>query len=131
MPVLDTSFVIDFLRGDSSAVRLFKLLAQQGAPLGVTPYTHFELYAGIGRSRRPQDEKAAVEGMLRGLAVFPFDPEAARMAGLLDAQLAAKGTAVGVIDLLIGSVAIHHGEPIVTRNKAHFEPIAGLEILTY
>lgn len=131
MPVLDTSFVIDFLAGDERALRVLRLLQQGTAPLGVTPYTHFELFAGVGRSARGDEERRKVEDFLRELFVFPFDVEAAKMAGLLDARLAAEGKSIGVVDLLIGCTAVHHGEAIVTRNKKHFQHIPGLEVLAY
>lgn len=131
MPILDTTFVIDFLRGDGAAARLMRLLQQESAPLGITPYTHYELYAGLGRSARPDDEKRRVDGFLRMLVVFPFEAEAAKMAGLLDARLARDGTPIGLLDLLIGCIAVHHGEAVVTRNRRHFEPIPGLEVLGY
>lgn len=131
MPLLDTSFVIDFLRGDENAGRVMRMLSQGSAPLGVSPYTHFELYAGIGRSARAEDERRKVDEFLRGLAVFPFEPEAAKMAGLLDARLAEQGARVGLVDLLIGCTAIHHGEPVVTRNAREFHQIPGLDVLAY
>lgn len=90
MPVLDTSYVIDYLEGEEDAVSIFDFLRQQSAPLGVATYTH-ELYAGIGRARAPERERRQVEGFLDGLAVFGFEPEAARQAGLLDADLAEEG----------------------------------------
>lgn len=131
MPVFDTAFVIDFLRGDDGAKRVMDLLRRGAAPLGVTPYTYFELYAGIGRSRRPDEEKRQVESFLRSLLVFPFEPEAAKLAGLLDARLQREGTAIGLVDLLIGCTALHHGEAIVTRNHRHFNAIPGLDVLPY
>lgn len=131
MPILDTSFVIDLLAGDQDAARLLRLLQQGSAPVGVTPYTHFELYAGVGRSRRAAEEGRKVEDFLRELFLFPFEPEAAKAAGFLDARLAAEGKNVGLVDLLIGATALHHGEAVVTRNKRHFEMIPGLEVLVY
>lgn len=131
MPVLDTTFVVDFLRGDEGAKRLMRLLQQGSAPLGVTPYTHFELYSGIGRSRRPDEEKRKVESFLRSMVVFPFEPEAAKAAGLLDARFSREGAPLPLLDLLIGATALHHGEAVVTRNKKHFEAIPGLEVLAY
>lgn len=131
MPVLDTGFAIDFLRGDERATRLMHLLQQGSDPLGVTPYTHFELYSGIGRSHRPDEETRKVEGFLRSLVVFPFEPEAAKHAGLLDARLQREGASIGLLDLLIGCTALHHGESVVTRNKRDFEAIPGLRVLAY
>lgn len=131
MPVFDTSFVVDFLRGDEGARRLMRLLERGAAPLGVTPYTHFELYAGIGRSDRAAEEKRRVESLLDALVVFPFEAEAAKFAGLLDARLEREGRSVGLVDLLMGCTALHHGESLVTRNRKHFAPIPGLDVLAY
>lgn len=131
MPVLDTSYVIDVLEGDEDAVTIFDLLRQGSAPLGVTPYTHVELYAGIGRSSRPEEEHARVEGFLEGLTLFPFAPEAARHAGLLDAELSEEGQPLSLVDLMIGCTALHHGQSVVTKDEEGFEPIPGLEVLSY
>ncbi len=131
MPVLDTSYVIDVLQGEEDAVTIFDFLRQGSAPLGITPYTHYELYAGIGRSTRSDEERQRVEGFLEGLTFFPFEPEAARQAGLLDAELAADGQSVSLVDLMIGGIALHHGQSVVTRDADGFEPIPGLEVLSY
>lgn len=131
MPVLDTAYVIDVLEGDEDAVTIFDFLRQGSAPLGVTPYTHFELYAGIGRSSRSDEERQRVEGFLDGLTVFDLEPEAARQAGLLDAELSAEGRPVSLVDLMIGCIALHHGQSVVTKDEEGFEPIPGLEVLVY
>ncbi len=131
MPLADTCFVIDVLRGDEKAVRLLDLLRQGSAPLGVSPYTHFELYAGIGRSNRPEKEIQKVEELLGALALFDFTPAVARQAGLLDAQLSRRGKAVSLVDLLIGCTAIQAGQDVVTRNARDFRQIPGLRVLAY
>lgn len=131
MPVLDTSFVIDFLEGEERAVTIFDFLRQGSAPLGVTSYTHFELYAGIGRSDRPDRERRQVEGFLESLTLFDFEAEAARHAGLLDAELAEEGQPVGLVDLMIAATALHHGQSVVTRDPGGFERVPGLEVLSY
>lgn len=131
MPVLDTAYVIDVLEGEEDAVTIFDFLKQQSAPLGVTPWTHFELYAGIGRSERSDEERRRVEGFLDGLTFFEFEPAAARQAGLLDAELAEQGTPVSLVDLMIASTALHHGQSVVTKDADGFGPIPGLEVLSY
>ncbi|MFA5943331.1 MAG: PIN domain-containing protein [Candidatus Thermoplasmatota archaeon] len=131
MPVLDTCFVIDFLRGDPGAVRLLTLLQQGSRPLGITAHTEFELFAGIGRSRQPDADKQPLESFLAELVRFPFTSEAARTAGLLEAQLASKGQRPAILDLLIGCTALHAGEPVVTRDRNPFQSIPGLEVLAY
>jgi tRNA(fMet)-specific endonuclease VapC len=131
MPALDTCFVIDFLRGDPGAIAVMRLLQQGTRPLGISPHVEYELYAGIGRSNQPDAAKQRVEAFLAELVRFPFTPEAARMAGLLDARLAAQGVRLPVMDLLIGCSALHAGEPVVTRDASPFRRIEGLEVLVY
>lgn len=131
VPALDTCFVIDFLRGDARAAAVMRLLQQGTRPLGITPHTEFELYAGIGRSARPDAEKQRTEAFLAELVRFPFTSEAARTAGLMEAQLAAQGIRPPLIDLFIGCSALHAGEPIVTRDAASFKRVTGLEVLVY
>lgn len=131
MPLLDTCFVIDVLRGDAQAGRLLDMLRQGSAPLGVSPFTHFELFAGIGRSKRPEEEIQRVEEFLGALATFEFTPSAARQAGLLDAQMSSRGRTVSLVDLLIASTAIQAGQDLVTRNGKDFRHFPALRVLEY
>jgi predicted nucleic acid-binding protein len=131
MPLLDTCFLIDAMAGEPGAARVLELLAKGSLPLGVSPLTHFELYAGIGRSRNGDEEKQRVEAMLAGLAVFELAPEAARAAGLLDARLSREGRRIPVMDLLLAATALHHGQDLVTRNAKDFGHVPGLRVLAY
>jgi len=76
-------------------------------------------------------ERRNVEGFLRSLHVFSFEPEAGRLAGLLDADLTRQGQAIDVLDLFLACTALHHGEAVVTRNKKQFDRVPGLEVLSY
>ncbi len=131
MPVLDTTFCIDLLRGREAAAELNRLLSQSTAPLGVTPHTHYELHFGIGLSQRPEEERQRVDGLLRELFCFAFDPEVARTAGRLAARARQGGQPMPLIDLFIAATALAHGEPVVTRDRGPFDRVAGLEVLSY
>jgi tRNA(fMet)-specific endonuclease VapC len=63
--------------------------------------------------------------------ILEFDEAAARMFGRLSAALQARGAPRGDMDVLIASVALVHGEWIVTRNTRHFESIPGLRVEGY
>lgn len=131
MPLLDTTFAVDLLRGRAEAARLLRLLEQGTGPLGVSAITYYELYRGVGQSGRPDEERRKVDDLLRSLLVFPVEAEAAKQAGLLRAQLDSEGASVDPFDLLIGCTALHHGEDVVTRNRRDFERIPGLQVLHY
>lgn len=131
MPVLDTCFILDVLRGEARAEGVWRLLQQGTRPLGISPHSEYELYRGIGRSTRPDAEKQRVEAFLAELVRFPFSSEVARLAGLMDARLSAEGTRPSALDLFIGCAALHAGEPVVTRDAGPFRAIPGLEVLAY
>lgn len=131
MPVFDTSFVIDVFASDPQAIRVLGLLQKDTRPMGVTTFTHYELYSGVGRSKRPDAERTRVEAFLRELGVFDMTPEAAKLAGLLDARLAIEGKSLRLVDLFIAATALHHGEAVVTRNKREFSKVPGLEVIAY
>lgn len=131
MPVLDTCFVIDVMDGETAARDVLRLLQKGTRPLGISPHTEFELYSGIGRSKEPDAGKQELEAFLAELVRFPFSAQVARLAGLLEADLARRGKRPPLLDLFIGCAALHAGEPIVTRDVTHFRAIPGLEVLAY
>ena len=66
----------------------------------------------------------------------PFDPlpilrEHARRVAETAADLQRRGFEIGVADLWIAAAAMEHSVPVVTRNAAHFQRVAGLEVLGY
>lgn len=73
----------------------------------------------------------AVDIVLSPLVVLDFDESAAMTFGRITAYLQARGAPRGDMDVLIASVALVHGEQIVTRNTKHFEGIPGLIVETY
>jgi tRNA(fMet)-specific endonuclease VapC len=51
--------------------------------------------------------------------------------GRLYGTLAARGTLVATMDLLIATAAVQAEAPLLTRNVRHFSRIPGLELVTY
>jgi tRNA(fMet)-specific endonuclease VapC len=92
-----------------------------------TRFNVSELWVGVEASRN----REAVEGILSPLVVLDFDESAARVFGRITAHLAAAGNPRGDMDVLIASVALVHGERIVTRNARRFEGIAGVAVEVY
>jgi tRNA(fMet)-specific endonuclease VapC len=96
-----------------------------------TRFNVSELWVGVEASRNREAELRAVEGILSPLVVLDFDESAARVFGRITAHLAAAGNPRGDMDVLIASVALVHGERIVTRNARRFEGIAGVAVEVY
>ncbi len=96
--------------------------------------TASELLHGVHRagSARMRTRRAAfVEQLLARLPVIPFDLLVARVHARVWADLAAKGTAVGSHDLLIGATALATGGRVATRDLRSFPRIPGLDTVEW
>lgn len=114
--LLDTSVVIDL---DSiSAEALPERVA-------ISTVTMAELAAGPSAARSPAERARRQDRLQRAEASFdplPLDIEAARAYGRVYAAVVAHGRNPRrrLADLLIASVAVANGLPLVTRNAADF-----------
>jgi predicted nucleic acid-binding protein len=110
--LVDTSAWVDFLGGDRAAVtRVGKLLDEGGAV--ICGPVAAELLSGA----RTSGEYALLKVLADGLECLP-DPDRAwpRVTDFRFA-LARGGFRVGLIDLLIATIALDAGLPLVTRDR--------------
>jgi len=106
--LLDTDVLIDHLRGH----RRLDLVDQAWR---ISVVTRCELFAG-----RNTDEPR-LRQVLRQLVELPVESEVAESAGRIR-----RTTQLAVPDALIAATALTHQLPLMTRNRRHFERVAGL-----
>jgi predicted nucleic acid-binding protein len=92
--IQDTSFVLDVLAGDEGAMEALSVLESERTPEKVSSVTVLELYEGVERSDRPDDEKAAVLDVLDSKTVVPADHDVMRRAGRISGRLYDAGTPI-------------------------------------
>ena len=110
--LLDTTILIDLLRGRSSAQEYINTLSEK--PL-LSSLTVAEVYAGM----RHQREILLFEALLKDRVVVPINTQIAREGGQYRQQYhPSHGT--GIIDALIAATAEKKGAILVTHNKKHF-----------
>ena len=129
--IADTSFLIDVMRGDPGAIAKTERLDGEGIPINLTSVTVFELYAGIGLSRKSSEEKAAVHSVISSMSVFPMDFESASEAGLIFAARKKRGRPMDPEDAMIAGIVKLNNETILTRNTGHFSGIEGVRTESY
>lgn len=117
--VLDTTVLIDVLRGHSSAVGYVLELEEVGV---CSEVTRVEVLRGL-RS----EERRPAERLFQVLRWVPVDEEIARAAGELGRQLRRSHGGIGVADLVIGATAERLGLPLATTNIKHFPMFKGLK----
>jgi tRNA(fMet)-specific endonuclease VapC len=130
--LLDTSFLIDLLRGkDNNTLERARMLDERLESKGVASITIMELWRGAMQSVIHEKEKKKVDGLLVSLFQYPFQEKEAKKAGEIEAELLKNGTMIDLEDIMIAGVAMIHNEPILTRNKKHFSKISGIGLEIY
>ena len=71
---------------------------------------------------------AAKDAVLSVLTVVPWTPEASERFGHIKAALEKTGYVIEDFDIAIAAIALSHECGVLTRNKAHFDRVEGLEL---
>lgn len=126
MIVADTDVLIDFLTGhEPVATRIAREL--EGGRLATTAVSRFELRAGV---RNPKQERA-VRQLLDALVTLDLDARAADRAADVRRSLEKAGAPIGMADSLIAGIVLQAGGRLLTRNRRHFERVAGLALAAF
>lgn len=122
--LLDTNVASDWLRGVATVVQ--RIQKSKPAELALSAVTAMELRYGAARK---QSTKliASVEGFLAGIAILPFEVQAAERAGILRADLESKGRCLSLADCQIAATALVLGLTLVS-NDADFRQVSGLKL---
>jgi tRNA(fMet)-specific endonuclease VapC len=127
--LLDTNVAIAVISDRVPKVRdAFRQAKLSGQPLVLSTITLHELWYGVGKSgnaiRNAQILRAFLAG---GFAVFDFDDEDARAAGLIGGDLAKIGKPIGPLDVLIAGQAFRRNATLITANAKEFSRVPGLK----
>ena len=122
---LDTNVCVAALKG---VVTVHERIRSHADDLAVSTIVLGELYCGAFRSQRVAQNLEVLAEFVAGIEVIPFDTEAARVYGILCAELLRIGRPTGEKDALIAAIAKRHGATLVTHNTRHFQHIADLSL---
>lgn len=117
MIVLDTTVLIDLLRGERVAL---DFLAGLPAPPACSEVTRVEVLRGL-RNR----EREAVEDLMHALRWIPLDEQIARRAGTLG-RTWRRSHALTTPDLVIAATAVELEADLATSNVRHYPMFPGL-----
>ncbi len=127
MYFLDSCICIDFLRGRLEAGRA--LMCRNDPRLfGLPSMVVAELFLGVEKSKRPEENRLLVERFLLPFEIVPFDAACAREYALVRAHLEAEGTPIGPADMIIASCARAHHATLVTHNTREFARVPDLDL---
>lgn len=128
MRCLDSTFLIDLLKGDAAATAKMREIETLGEPVSLAAPCLTELllgahFKGGALLRDTLDLVARIEVLETSEAV-------AAEAGRLGAELLRRGLGLPTTDLLIAATACLHGHVLVTRDT-DFQRVPGLAVEGY
>ena len=120
--LLDTTVLIDILRGRPEAIQRLAHLRRRGDRVITSPINVDEIVRGV----RP-DEQAVVDRLFAGIEVVPIQLSEGVASGNWRRDFASRGTTLSQADCLIAAVAVSHSAQLATGNPKDF-PMPDLEI---
>jgi predicted nucleic acid-binding protein len=128
---LDTTFLIDLLRGLPAATEKARQFSEKGCDLSTTTVNVFEVHIGALRSENAK-RMIRLEALLTDLGILWLGRREAEEAASIMVTLGKKGQPIEMRDALIaGCMLTNAYSSIVTRNVTDFERITRIEVLSY
>ena len=123
----DTNAWIAYINlGDSPVKSQFR--AHSPADIAFCAVVKAELLYGAYRSMRREDNLHLLTSLFQLFKSLPFDDAAADTYGRIRADLTARGTPIGLNDLMIAAIALAHHLTLVTHNIREFGRVEGLHL---
>jgi len=120
MHCLDTSVVVDFLRGNRHIIdKITKLVEEEKVFL--TSITLCELFKGVYLSNKVEKELEIVENFIKSVGFLYHDSDSCKYFGEVFAKLHKNGKMTNEFDLMIASIVKVNNMVLVTMDKRHFE----------
>ena len=128
MKVLDSTFLIDLLRGDKGALKI----ADSKELLFTTQINKYEIIRGLYLREMSQSKQIQVMDIFNTVKVLELDDHATIISAKISSELIKKGETISDCDCLTAGIAISNNiNTIVTKNIKHFKKIKELKIESY
>lgn len=123
---LDTSVIIDYLRGKKEVVDFVDKLERE---LVSSFVCLAELYEGIWRVKNREQAKNTILQFFASLStVFGLDSKIAEKFGQIRKELKTQGNVIEDLDIFIAATCIVYDLSLITHNKKHFSRVRDLKI---
>lgn len=128
MKVLDTTFLIDVLRGRPET----RAFLESDEPFLTTQINMYEIIKGLFYEGASPEKFLKVQDLFKNIRVLQLDDQAIITAASICADLFKKGEPIEDCDCLIAGIALSNNiSHILTRNDKHFKKIKRLKVETY
>ncbi len=125
--LLDTNICIYIIKKKPEAV-IKRFLKMKPDSIGISSITISELYYGVAKSFKPNENAIALEQFVLPLTVINFNKEDSIAYGKLRARLEQKGKLIGAMSMLIAAQALSRDLILVTNNEREFKKVEELVV---
>ncbi len=125
--LLDTNICIYIIKRKPEEV-IKRFLKLKPDSIGISSISVSELYYGVAKSSKPNENTIALEQFILPLTVLNYNKEDSIAYGRLGAKLESKGKLIGAMDMLIAAQALARELVLVTNNEREFKKIEGLSV---
>ncbi|MBI2107750.1 type II toxin-antitoxin system VapC family toxin [Candidatus Woesearchaeota archaeon] len=128
MKVVDSTFLIDLLRGRKEVLKVI----DSKEPLLTTQINMYEVIRGLFLKDTPSSKLIQAIEMLENIKILPLDDNSIIKSAEISSDLIKKGSIISDCDCLTAGIALSKGvNRIITRNAKHFERIKGIKVENY
>jgi predicted nucleic acid-binding protein len=113
--LLDTTVIIDCLRGKRAAIRFLERIASEESVAGCCLVNIIEVYSGM-----KDNEKQATQKLIDALEYYDVTRQLAELAGEYKREYAKGGLTLSLADAAIAAVAISNNLILATDNPKHY-----------
>jgi tRNA(fMet)-specific endonuclease VapC len=125
--LLDTNICIYIIKKKPETV-IKKFTKLRPGSVAISSITLSELYYGVVKSSKPNENMIALQEFISPLIVLDFTEQDALFYGKIRTDLEKKGKPIGAMDLLIASIAKSKELILVSNNVREFSRISDLKV---
>lgn len=121
--LLDSTVLIDWLRGVPEAKSRLESLALEGEPIAVNAISVSEVFSGLAEKHRP-----LIDELLGSYQYWTITEPVAKQAGSYRYQFARQGIQLSVTDTILAAHAVSRDATLITGNIRDF-PMPELKLM--
>jgi tRNA(fMet)-specific endonuclease VapC len=126
MYLIDTDWIVDYLKGRESARQVLDSLVPDG--IAISLITYGEIMEGIYFGRDPERHEAIFRSFLRAAPIVSLTETSMEHFARVRGHLRSTGQIIGDADVLIAATALDHDLVLVTQNMRHFSRVPSLKL---
>ncbi len=131
MAILDSTLIIDYLKGKQSAVQTIHELLSSGNRPKTTAFNYYEVYFGEIAFAKKTEKIQETLSFLDSLEILFPTLNSLKKSAEIRLLLQKKGKMIAPTDLFVAGIALLEGETLYTQNTKHFADIPNLKIKPY